>query len=71
MVFRSGSRQLGWRLSITLSPKFLRRLYLGAGREGSRSGVMERVLRARFDGRKRRKLHARDLECVNAAATGG
>jgi len=51
MVFRSGSRQLGWRLSITLSPKFLRRLYLAAGRKGSRTGVVERVLGAILDER--------------------
>ena len=54
--------------SITLSPEILRKLDQAAGKTGSRSAVIEHVLRAFFDERKRRKLHARDLERINAAA---
>lgn len=39
-----------------------------AGSKHSRSTVIEHVLREFFRERSRRKLHARDLERINAAA---
>jgi len=39
-----------------------------AGSRRSRSAVIEHVLRHFFRERSRRKLHARDLQLINAAA---
>ncbi len=54
--------------SITLSPEVLAQVDQAAGRRMSRSAVIEQVLRGYFRERNRRKIHARDLERINAAA---
>jgi len=54
--------------SVTLSPDLLRQVDEFAGSRHSRSAVIEHVLRHFFRGRSRRKLHARDLQRINAAA---
>jgi len=54
--------------SITLSPDVLAKVDQLAGSRLSRSAVIEEVLRGFFRERSRRKLHARDLERINAAA---
>jgi len=54
--------------SITLSPEVLARVDQAAGRRMSRSAVIEQVLREYFRERNRRKIHARDLKRINAAA---
>jgi metal-responsive CopG/Arc/MetJ family transcriptional regulator len=54
--------------SITLSSDILARVDHLAGSKLSRSAFIERVLRIYFQDRTRRKLHARDLERINAAA---
>jgi len=54
--------------SITLSPDVLAKVDQLAGSRLSRSAVIEEVLRGFFRERTRRKLHARDLERINAAA---
>ena len=54
--------------SVTLSPEVLRQVDEFAGSRQSRSAVIELVLRDFFRERSRLKLHARDLERINAAA---
>jgi len=54
--------------SITLSPDVLRKVDEFAGSKHSRSAVIEHVLRDFFRERSRRRMHARDLERINAAA---
>jgi metal-responsive CopG/Arc/MetJ family transcriptional regulator len=54
--------------SITLSPDVLTKVDQLAGSRLSRSAVIEQVLRTFFRERGRRKMHARDLERINAAA---
>jgi metal-responsive CopG/Arc/MetJ family transcriptional regulator len=54
--------------SITLSSDVLAKVDLVAGSKLSRSAFIERVLRIYFRERARRKMHARDLERINAAA---
>jgi metal-responsive CopG/Arc/MetJ family transcriptional regulator len=56
------------RTSLTLSSEVLARVDRAAGSEGSRSAFIERVLREYFREKARRRLHARDLERINAAA---
>lgn len=54
--------------SITLSSDILAKIDQVAGAEVSRSAFIEHVLRNYFREKTRRKLHARDLERINAAA---
>jgi metal-responsive CopG/Arc/MetJ family transcriptional regulator len=54
--------------SITLSPDILARVDDLAGPNLSRSALIEQVLRNYFRERTRRKVQARDLERINAAA---
>ena len=54
--------------SITLSPDILAKVDHLAGSKLSRSALIEQVLRNYFRERTRRKLQARDLERINAAA---
>jgi metal-responsive CopG/Arc/MetJ family transcriptional regulator len=54
--------------SITLSSDILAKVDHLAGSKLSRSAFIERVLRDYFRERSRRKIHARDLERINAAA---
>ena len=54
--------------SITLSSEVLAKIDDLAGAKLSRSAFIERVLRIYFRDRSRRKIHARDLERINAAA---
>jgi metal-responsive CopG/Arc/MetJ family transcriptional regulator len=54
--------------SITLSSDILAKVDGLAGSKFSRSAFIERVLRTYFRERSRRKVHARDLERINAAA---
>ncbi len=54
--------------SITLSRDILAELDHAAGPKGSRSAVIERVLRNYFRDRARRRIHERDLKRINAAA---
>jgi metal-responsive CopG/Arc/MetJ family transcriptional regulator len=54
--------------SITLSSDILEKVDRLAGSEVSRSAFIERVLRVYFRERTRRKINARDLERINAAA---
>jgi metal-responsive CopG/Arc/MetJ family transcriptional regulator len=54
--------------SITLSSDILAKVDHLAGSKLSRSAFIELVLRNYFRERARRKLHARDLERINAAA---
>jgi metal-responsive CopG/Arc/MetJ family transcriptional regulator len=54
--------------SITLSSEVLAKVDSLAGSKVSRSAFIERVLRLYFHERARRKIHARDLERLNAAA---
>ena len=54
--------------SITLSSDLLAQVDNLAGSKLSRSAFIERVLRIYFRERARRKIHARDLERINAAA---
>jgi metal-responsive CopG/Arc/MetJ family transcriptional regulator len=54
--------------SITLSPEILAKVDGLAGSKFSRSALIERVLRNYFRERSRRKMHARDLQRINAAA---
>jgi metal-responsive CopG/Arc/MetJ family transcriptional regulator len=54
--------------SITLSSDVLAKVDRLAGSKLSRSAFIERVLRIYFRERTRRKMHARDLERINAAA---
>ncbi len=54
--------------SITLSADLLTKVDAVAGSKLSRSAFIERVLRTYFRDRERRKIHARDLELINAAA---
>jgi metal-responsive CopG/Arc/MetJ family transcriptional regulator len=54
--------------SITLSPDILAKVDRVAGTKLSRSAVIEQVLRNFFLERKRRKLHARDVQRINASA---
>lgn len=54
--------------SITLSSDIIARIDRAAGKELSRSAFIERVLREYFLEEAHRRLHARDLEYINAAA---
>jgi metal-responsive CopG/Arc/MetJ family transcriptional regulator len=54
--------------SITLSSDVLAKVDHLAGSKFSRSAFIEQVLRDYFRERARRKIHARDLERINAAA---
>ena len=54
--------------SITLSSDILARVDDLAGPKLSRSALIEQVLRNYFRERTRKKLQARDLERINAAA---
>ena len=54
--------------SITLSPDILAKVDDLAGSKLSRSALIEQVLRNYFRRRTRRKMQARDLERINAAA---
>ena len=54
--------------SITLSSELLAQVDRLAGSELSRSAVIEQALRSYFQERTLRKLHARDLKRINAAA---
>jgi metal-responsive CopG/Arc/MetJ family transcriptional regulator len=54
--------------SITLSSDVLAKVDRLAGSKLSRSAFIESVLRTYFRERARRKIHARDLERINAAA---
>ena len=54
--------------SITLSSDILAKVDHLAGSKLSRSAFIERVLRVYFRERTRSKMHARDLERINAAA---
>jgi len=54
--------------SITLSPDILVKVDDLAGSELSRSALIEQVLRNYFRERARKKVQARDLERINAAA---
>src|SRR5216684_3101808 len=54
--------------SITLSSDILAKVDRVAGSKFSRSAFIEHVLRKYFRERSRRKMHARDLERINAAA---
>jgi metal-responsive CopG/Arc/MetJ family transcriptional regulator len=54
--------------SITLSSDILAKVDNVAGSRLSRSAFIEGVLRIYFRERARRRIHARDLERINAAA---
>jgi metal-responsive CopG/Arc/MetJ family transcriptional regulator len=54
--------------SITISSDILAKVDQLAGSRLSRSALIEQVLRTYFMQRARRKIHARDLERINAAA---
>jgi metal-responsive CopG/Arc/MetJ family transcriptional regulator len=54
--------------SITLSADVLAQVDHLAGSKQSRSAVIEQVLRSFFREHSRRKMNARDLERINAAA---
>jgi metal-responsive CopG/Arc/MetJ family transcriptional regulator len=54
--------------SITLSSDLLAKVDRLAGAKLSRSAIIEQVLRRFFRERARRKINARDLEHLNAAA---
>ena len=54
--------------SITLSSDLLAQVDRLAGPRLSRSALIERVLRIYFRERARKRIHARDLERINAAA---
>jgi metal-responsive CopG/Arc/MetJ family transcriptional regulator len=54
--------------SITLSPDLLAKVDSLAGTKLSRSAVIEHVLRGYFRERARKRIHARDLDRLNAAA---
>jgi metal-responsive CopG/Arc/MetJ family transcriptional regulator len=54
--------------SITLSSEVLAQVDRLAGSKVSRSAFIERVLRLYLRERARKKIHARDLERLNAAA---
>jgi metal-responsive CopG/Arc/MetJ family transcriptional regulator len=56
------------KISITLSSDILAKVDHLAGSKVSRSAFIEHVLRNYFRARSRRKMHARDLERINAAA---
>jgi predicted transcriptional regulator len=54
--------------SLMLSSDLLAKVDRLAGSKYSRSAVIERILRLHFRRRPRRKIHARDLRRINAAA---
>jgi len=54
--------------SITLSPDVLAKVDRLAGSKYSRSAVIEHILRLHIRQRSRKKIHACDLERINAAA---
>lgn len=54
--------------SVTLSRDVLTKVDRLAGRNGSRSAAIERVLRLYFRRRERELINARDLEILNRAA---
>ncbi len=54
--------------SITLSSDLLAQVDRLAGSKVSRSAFIERVLRIYLRERTRKRIHARDLERINAAA---
>ncbi|MBZ5660132.1 MAG: ribbon-helix-helix protein, CopG family [Acidobacteriia bacterium] len=55
-------------MSITLSSDLLAQVDRLAGSKVSRSAFIERVLRIYLRERTRKRIHARDLERINAAA---
>jgi len=57
------------RISITLSSDVLEKVDRLVGSKYSRSALIERVLRLYFRETSRRKIHASDLERINAAAS--
>ena len=56
------------KISITLSSDLLAKVDRLAGAKHSRSAVIEHVLRLYFRRGSHRKIHARDLGRINAAA---
>jgi metal-responsive CopG/Arc/MetJ family transcriptional regulator len=56
------------RTTITLSSDVLAKVDRLAGTKHARSAVIEHILRLHFRERSRRKIHARDLGRINAAA---
>lgn len=54
--------------SITLSSDLLTKIDRAIGTKLSRSAFIELVLRQHFVARNRARLHARDVELINAAA---
>ena len=54
--------------STILSLHLLKKVVAAAYRKLSRSTLVERVLGAYFRDRERSKIHARDLDLINAAA---
>lgn len=54
--------------SITLSSDLLAKIDRSIGTRVSRSAFIELVIRQHFLQRRRARLHARDLELINAAA---
>jgi metal-responsive CopG/Arc/MetJ family transcriptional regulator len=56
------------RISVTLSPDVLAKVDHLAGSKISRSEFIENILRLHFRHKSLRKIHAHDLERINAAA---
>ncbi len=56
------------KISITLSSDLLAKVDRHAGTKVSRSAFIEQVLRAYFEAQYRRRIHAHDVERINAAA---
>ena len=56
------------KISVTLSLGVLAQIDRFAGSKLSRSAAIEHVLRSYFRERARKRVHARDLERLNAAA---
>lgn len=56
------------KISVSLSPDVLARIDRLAGSKLSRSAAIEHVLGSYFRERARRRIYARDLERLNAAA---
>lgn len=54
--------------SVTLSTDVLARIDRSVGAQGSRSAFIESVLREYFRHQRMRRLHARDVDRINAAA---
>jgi metal-responsive CopG/Arc/MetJ family transcriptional regulator len=56
------------KLSITLSSDLVKEVDRGAGRNGSRSEFIEKVLREYVKAKMRQALNARDVELINRHA---